>query len=954
MFNPPITGNDELDAFLSQLVLEGISSGASGLSANSSTGIISDNDGNIVGYIYRYLAIKYADDNVGTNISDSPTNKSFYGICNSDLSSEPSTPASYTWYQVTGGFGTTKFLWYQAVGGRKVNFAVSPTLPASGWVVDSGTSIDADLVTSGSNIVIVDSFSSFFSPAVMQVPRTGNPLTPVFSNIAPKLYASNANVLVTFVASQTDADAGFVNNTWRVGNSSSSGFADISYNNVTFNNPTVSNGAALWGNPTSMSGSPATVTVPIRFKNSAGVITQASVATLQLIFADPGATGSSGPSLDISGYTSFVQNTGGAFTPVNTILTAITSNITSPTYGWAITGATPSTASTASVTVTPLSASTKVDVTLTVNGSNLASPITKSISMPVVYNGATGQAGANGVMSAFPTIYRWTSSSTPPARPSTTSTYTWSTGSFTPPTGWYTSAPGETTPGYYLWSMTAPINEVATAISSVLDWTNVSIPIRATAYNGTNGSTGSTGSSGSATFVVTRFANDSSAPTNAEVNTVIGRNPVAGDIVTVSYNNYNNATVYKFTNSWILFTTYITGSLIVENTITGDKLAANTVTADRIDSRNLTIKDAAGNIIFGSSNDLDYSRIIASNNWLNNNITISGGAINGIGSGTGTAVANNAITLNSNGTLSGAGGGAVTASGIGAVRTDLANAPAGILNSNVSLGTLGAGAFAYLNQVTSANVSTYISGAAIGTAQIGVLTAGNIGAGTIDASKIAANTITADKINSGTVFTNSLQVGSAPAVSGTTMTGSGGILNSNGTFALGNNSTNITYNGSAMYLNGNVVSTGNINTNAVTTSLGAELASDTTLASTGFPATYTTIFSTTINTGGSPLFLLANTVSYLINDYGFFGVYIYLELTVNGTRVTYFNNYQNRVAVSKVLTAYLDSTPTGNFNVTLRGYTFGDSYVTGLALCATTSVILANGGTSLFAIGLKR
>lgn len=222
----------------------------------------------------------------------------------------------------------------------------------------------------------------------------------------------------------------------------------------------------------------------------------------------------------------------------------------------------------------------------------------------------------------------------------------------------------------------------------------------------------------------------------------------------------------------------------------------------------------------------------------------------------------------------------------------------------------------------------------------------------ISALKVGA--LSAVSTNTGSLTVSGTLQSNTAAISGTTMTGSGGVLYASGNFAFGNTTTNISFNGTQMTLNGNVVATSNINSNAVTTSLGAELASDTTLASTGFPATYTTVFSTTINTGGQPLFVLANTVSYLINDYGVFGVYIYLELTVNGTRVTYFNNYQNRVAVSKVLTAYVASTPTGDFNVTLRGYTFGDSYVTGLVLCATTTVILANGGTSLFAIGLKR
>jgi hypothetical protein len=49
------------------------------------------------------------------------------------------------------------------------------------------------------------------------------------------------------------------------------------------------------------------------------------------------------------------------------------------------------------------------------------------------------------------------------------------------------------------------------------------------------------------------------------------------------------------------------------------------------------------------------------------------------------------------------------------------------------------------------------------------------------------------------------------------MTGSGGVINSTGTFALGNASTNISFNGTQMTLNGNVVNNSNIVTGAVNT-----------------------------------------------------------------------------------------------------------------------------------------
>ena len=241
------------------------------------------------------------------------------------------------------------------------------------------------------------------------------------------------------------------------------------------------------------------------------------------------------------------------------------------------------------------------------------------------------------------------------------------------------------------------------------------------------------------------------------------------------------------------------------------------LTASQIDTRNLTIKDSAGTVLFGAGTNLSYSNITASSSWLNSNITLNAdGTISGAGGGAVSASGIGAVKTDLTNAPAGILNSNVTATSIGAVKTDLSNAPAGILNSNVSLGTLGAGAFAYLNSITSANVTTYISGAAIGTAQIGVLAAGNIGANTIDASKIAA----------GTIWTNNLKVGSSPAISGTAMTGTGAVINSDGTFALGNSATNITFDSSAMYLNGNVVATGNINTNAVT-----NLASITTVGS---------------------------------------------------------------------------------------------------------------------------
>jgi hypothetical protein len=572
----------------------------SSLSSDAVTGQITGPTGELIGYVYKYIAVKYADSFDGSvNFSNSPTNRLYYGIRNNNDPAESSNPVDYIWSEVTGGFGVTKSLWYISTGGRQIQFAVSVSAPDTGWLVDPGSSIDLDVVTSGNIPVIAEAFVPYFTPNTLQVPRAGTPLTPVFTNITPVMYATDAGAVVPFTDAQTDTGVNFVNGTWRIGNSSTTGNGDISYTNITIGNPTDAGDFAQWPNPTAMSGSPAYITVPVRYKNNLGTVAQAGVATVQLVFTDPGADGPAGPTLDINGYTGFVQNPGGAYTPPSATLTAVTTNVTSPTYSWTISGATPTSASTSSVVVTPTSSSTGVNVSVTVNGSNLAAPLTRVLQLPVIYDGVPGTAGANGVMSAFPSIYIWTGSSTPPTRPSTTSTYTWATGAYTAPAGWSIDAPSNTVAGNYLWIITIPLNVSATTVTSTLNWADTANAIRAIAYNGDDGS------SGSATFLVTRAANDGSPPTDAETIAAIGRTPVAGDIVTVSYNNANNAVVYRYTTSWVNQATYITGSLIVQNTITADKLSVNqlsaisanlgTVTAGSMSINNKFIVDSSGN-----------------------------------------------------------------------------------------------------------------------------------------------------------------------------------------------------------------------------------------------------------------------------------------------------------------------------------------------------------------------
>lgn len=823
-----LDSNPELSA-LSEAVNYLLGNFTSNMSADPSTGQITGPVGEVTGYLYKYMAIKYADSYDGSvNFSNLPANRQYYGIRNSNSAAESDNPSDYIWYRASGGFGLTKSLWYICTGGRQIQFAVATSAPDAGWVIDPGSSIDLDVVTSGNIPVIAETFVAYFTPTILQVPRSGDPLTPVLSGITPIMYATDKGSVIPFVDAQTDTAVNFTVNTWRIGNSSTTGYGDISVTNLTIGNPTDAGDYAQWPAPSAMSNSPAYITVPVRYKNSLGDVSQAGVATLQLVYVDPGLTGQQGSAVDINGYTAFVQNAGGAFTPASATLSAVLQNITSPTYSWTISGATPTSSTASSVVVTPTSTSTGVSVSLTVDGSNIPVPITRTMNMPVVYDGAAGEAGANGVMSAFPTIYIWTGSSVPPTRPSTTSTYTWGTGAYTAPTGWSTTAPSNTIAGNYLWSITIPLNTTATTTTSTLDWTNTSYPIRAIAYNGVNGANGTdgtdgtngvrtavlemykwsastpttfpsgistytwstgqftapsttngwsltppasvagqtlwicrtvyadndvtattnitwsataayaagasgtdgatgangtrtaflevykwsnatptlfpsgnstytwatgaftapgtpngwsltpgsstpgytlyacsvryadtlttatstvawntttayavgaagsngtdgtdgtngtNGTNGAATYVITRVANDSSAPSDAEVSALLGRNPVAGDICTVSYNNFNNAVVYRYVTSWTLFQTYITGSLIVQNTITGDKIAANTITGTNIAGTTIAGSNIIGSTITG---DKIAGNTISASNMIAGTITAASGII---------------------------------------------------------------------------------------------------------------------------------------------------------------------------------------------------------------------------------------------------------------------------------------------------------------------------------------
>ena len=118
--------------------------------------------------------------------------------------------------------------------------------------------------------------------------------------------------------------------------------------------------------------------------------------------------------------------------------------------------------------------------------------------------------------------------------------------------------------------------------------------------------------------------------------------------------------------------------------ISVDRIEANSIVADKIDTRGLSIKDSAGNIILAAGTALNVSNV----------------------TGLGTlATANSVDYSNLTGTKP--------------------PSDADKTSSNIAAGITDQGDFATLDQITSGNISTYIADLAVGTAQIAELAVDN-------------------------------------------------------------------------------------------------------------------------------------------------------------------------------------------------------------------------------------
>ena len=170
------------------------------VSADPTTGQVMGPTGTTSSYLYKYISVKYADSFDGTvNFSNTPTNRLYYGLRNSDDNTESTNPADYLWSLVAaGGFSTTKYLYYITTGGRQIQFAVATSIPNTGWIVDPGTAIDLDVISGANgpaNFVIIrvtnDSSAPTNAECISAIGRT-----PISGDLATVNYNSGISSIV--------------------------------------------------------------------------------------------------------------------------------------------------------------------------------------------------------------------------------------------------------------------------------------------------------------------------------------------------------------------------------------------------------------------------------------------------------------------------------------------------------------------------------------------------------------------------------------------------------------------------------------------------------------------------------------------------------------------------------------------------------------------------------------
>lgn len=131
-------------------VLSNLGAAPNGLTINRSNGQITNVGTNtIVGYLYQYINIGWANNTQGLYFTSTSSNQLYYGVQNSDNPAYPTSNNAFVWRPIGGRIGTSPYtyLWYSVQGGRQITFAFADAAPSVNFVKYTGGAINLDIIT---------------------------------------------------------------------------------------------------------------------------------------------------------------------------------------------------------------------------------------------------------------------------------------------------------------------------------------------------------------------------------------------------------------------------------------------------------------------------------------------------------------------------------------------------------------------------------------------------------------------------------------------------------------------------------------------------------------------------------------------------------------------------------------------------------------------------------------
>jgi predicted phage tail protein len=434
--------------------------------------------------------------------------------------------------------------------------------------------------------------------------------------------------------------------------------------------------------------------------------------------------------------------------------------------------------------------------------------------------GIVGANGATGAQSALPTVFTW--SITIPAAPAGAPIYTWSTGLFgAAPSGW-TLTPG-TTPsvGYTLWAAQVAIVDTTGATTTAFNWSTAAIVAKG--YAGTNGTNGVN------LYTWLKYAD---TPT-----TGMSDSPTGKTYMGIAYNKTSatESTTYSdYDWSLIKGTDGIQGVPGTDGTTTYTWVKYGTsASGDGLSD------SPAGCTYIG----LAFNKITATESTTASDYTWS--LIQGPQGIQGSA-----------GTNGSQGASYRTAYLVSTVATP-DSTPTTQTDGNVTVPSilwgLGGAWATTVPTLTAGQIQYQVDG-------IYNPSTGNTVWSRPYWSSLKVGSLSAITVNTGSLNVSGDITSNTAAVSGTTMTGTGIQLKSDGKFAMGNSTKNLSFNGTTLTMNGDMVVTGNLVANAVTSIASA---SNSGTISVTLQRTWTTLLSITITITGGPVLLLFDMDAYL-------------------------------------------------------------------------------------------